>query len=56
MADKTLCVTSANGEGPIGGWRTLFSPVHWLAVCDFSTSPSVAVADAQVLVTISPSP
>jgi hypothetical protein len=54
MADKTLCVTSANGEGPIGGWRTLFPPVHWLAVCDFSTSPSVA--GAQVLVTISPSP
>ncbi len=33
MADKTLCVTSANGEGPIGGWPTLFPPAHWLAVC-----------------------
>src|SRR5215211_7732358 len=31
MAEKTLSSTSADGEGPINGWRAVFPPAQWLA-------------------------
>ena len=31
MSEKTLSSTSADSEGPITGWRTVFPPAQWLA-------------------------